>query len=147
MSAPFHELARNVLPNLTAENYRITSPTSWRTNCIAWAVGISDSWWWPAPGRFWPPNVPREESLDAFVAALGSRGFSSCSSCEIEVGQEKIALYSTGTIPTHAARQLATGWWTSKLGPSFDIEHASLDALAGGVYGDPVAFLRRRVAT
>ena len=69
--------------------------------------------------------MPREESLDAFVAALASRGFSSCSSCEIEVGQEKIALYSTGTIPTHAARQLATGWWTSKLGPSFDIEHAA----------------------
>jgi hypothetical protein len=147
MSAPFHELVRDVLPNLSVENYRITSPTSWQYNCIAWAVGISDSWWWPVPGRFWPPDVPREETLDAFIAALGSRGFSSCSSSEFELGLEKIALYSMGTVPTHAARQLSNGWWTSKLGPSFDIEHGNLEALAGGVYGDPVAFLRRAKAT
>jgi hypothetical protein len=146
MSAPFHELARDVLPNLTAENYRITSPASWQYNCIAWAVGISDSWWWPVPGRFWPPDVPREETLEAFVAALGTRGFSACSSAQVEVDLEKIALYSTGTVPTHAARQLANGWWTSKLGPSFDIEHANLEALAGGVYGDPVAFLSRNIS-
>ena len=35
-------------------------------------------------------------------------------------------------VPTHAARQLANGWWTSKLGPSFDIEHIDLNAIAGG---------------
>jgi hypothetical protein len=39
--------------------------------------------------------------------------------------------------------KLSSGWWTSKLRPSFDIEHASLEAVAGGVYGDPVAFLSR----
>ena len=147
MSAPFHELAQNVLPNLTAENYRITSPPSWAYNCIAWAVGLTDLWWWPVPGRYWPPDVLREETLDAFVAALATRGFSPCSSSEVEWGLEKIALYSTGNVPTHAARQLCTGWWTSKLGPSFDVEHSNLEALAGGVYGDPVAFLCRDLAT
>ena len=147
MPAPFHESARNVLPNLTAENYRITSPASWQYNCIAWAVGVADSWWWPVPGRFWPPDVPREETLEAFVAALGTRGFSPCSSSALEAGLEKIALYAAGTIPTHTARQLSNGWWTSKLGPSFDIEHADLEALAGGVYGIPVAILSRNVVT
>jgi hypothetical protein len=147
MPAPFHDSARHALPNLTAENYRITSPTNWRYNCIAWAVGITDSWWWPAPGRFWPPDVPRDESLEAFIAALATRAFISCSSSEVEVGVEKIALYLAQNVPTHAARQLSNGWWTSKLGPNFDIEHANLEALAGGVYGDPVAFLGRHNAT
>jgi hypothetical protein len=147
MPAPLHELARHLLPNLTVANYRITSPSSWQYNCIAWAVGITDSWWWPVPGRFWPADVAREETLAAFVAALATRGFSTCSFSEVELGLEKIALYSAGDLPTHAARQLSNGWWTSKLGPSFDIEHANLEALAGGIYGDPVAFLGRGIAT
>jgi hypothetical protein len=147
MTAPFHEFARNILPNLTAVNYRITSPASWEYNCIAWAVGISDRWWWPMPGRYWPPDVPREETQDAFLAALGSRGFSRCSSSEVEPGLEKVVLYASGTVPTHAARQISNGWWTSKLGPGFDIEHADPEALAGGVYGEPVAFLFREIAT
>jgi hypothetical protein len=35
MPAPFHELVQHLLPNLTAETYRITSPASWQYNCIA----------------------------------------------------------------------------------------------------------------
>lgn len=147
MPVPFHELARRLLPNLTAENYRITSVPAWEYNCIAWAVGIDDAWWWPSPGRFWPQGVPREETVDAFVAAIGTRGYSDCSSAELESGFEKIALYAQGANPTHAARQLAHGWWTSKLGPSFDIEHATLEAVAGGLYGNPVAILSREAAT
>jgi hypothetical protein len=146
MPIPFHEFARHVLPNLNAGNYRITSPASWEYNCIAWAAGIADVWWWPVPGRFWPPDVPREETLAAFIAALGTRGFSPCATADLELGLEKIVLYATGDIPTHAARQLPSGWWTSKLGPSFDVEHATLEAVAGPVYGDPVTFLSRAIA-
>jgi hypothetical protein len=145
MAAPFHEVIREALPNLTAENYRITSPASWEYNCVAWAVGVTDMWWWPVPGRFWPAQVPREETLEAFLAALGTRGFSSCPTSEVEPGREKIALYAKGDTPTHVARQLSNGWWTSKLGPSFDIEHVDLEALGGGVYGDPVVLLAREV--
>jgi hypothetical protein len=134
------------LPNLTADNYRITSPLSWEYNCIAWAVGLTDSWWWPVPGRFWPADVPRDETLEAVIAAFATRTFSSCSSSTLEAGLEKIAIYAKENVPTHAARQLSNGWWTSKLGPSFDIEHANLAALAGGVYGGPVAFLCRVIA-
>ena len=144
MPPAFHDAARHILPNLTAENYRITSPPSWDYNCIGWAVGDTDVWWWPIPGRFWPDGVPREETLDAFVAALATRGFAPCANSDLETTLEKIALYAVGTIPTHAARQLATGWWTSKLGPSIDIEQVDLQTIAGGVYGTAGAFLARQ---
>jgi hypothetical protein len=147
MTIPLHEIARHVLPNLTVDNYRITSPTTWDYNCLAWAVGVTDAWWWPVPGRFWPPGIPREETLDAVVAAFGTRGFSPCAGADFEAGLEKIALYAAGDIPTHAARQLPNGWWTSKLGPSFDIEHDTPEAVAGGAYGDPVAFLSSGIPT
>jgi hypothetical protein len=84
------------------------------------------------------------KTLEAFVAALGTRGFSTCATSAVEPGHEKIALYAQEATPTHVARQLRNGWWTSKLGPSFDIEHVDLRAVAGGVYGDPVVFLARK---
>ncbi len=147
MPTPFHEFARDALPNLRAHNYRITSPTTWEYNCIAWALGITDAWWWPAPGRYWPENVPREESVEAFLTMFATQRYSSCSSVDVEAGVEKIALYTADSIPTHAARQLANGWWTSKLGPSFDIEHANLEAVGGGVYGASVVILSREALT
>jgi hypothetical protein len=130
---------------LTADNYRITSPASWEYNCIAWAVGLATAWWWPAPGRYWPPDVPHEETIEAFVAALATQRFLPCPTAAMEAGLEKIALYALEGVPTHAARQLLDGWWTSKLGPSFDIEHADPEVVAGGVYGRPMAYLCRKI--
>lgn len=146
MPQPFHETALQYLPNLTAENYRITSPPSWEYNCIAWALKVTNAWWWPVPGRYWPPDVPREETVDAFLAAFATQSFVLCSTPELEAGWDKIALYSLGSVPTHAARQLPDGWWTSKLGPNIDIEHASVHVVAGGVYGNPVVFLSRKIS-
>jgi hypothetical protein len=140
----FHELMSEALPRLTADKYRVTSPAFWNYNCIAWAAGVTEAWWWPVPGRYWPPSVPREESLAAFLAAFATLGYAPCTTAELEPGSEKIALYAVGTTPTHAARQLSSGHWTSKLGPSLDLEHATLDVLAGSVYGDPVVVLSRR---
>lgn len=45
----------------------------------------------------------------------------------------------------HAARQLPTGAWTSKIGNLEDIEHAELDALAGPLYGSPAVVLSRPI--
>jgi hypothetical protein len=142
----FHEQVHQSLPRLTPENYRITSPTSWEYNCIAWAVGVTDAWWWPVPDRYWPPNAPREETVAAFLAVFAAFGYTACPSADLEPGIEKIALYAQGNTPTHAARQLPTGWWTSKLGPNIDIEHATPDDVADGAYGEVVAFLSRRTA-
>lgn len=143
----FHELAQEALPGLTASNYRVTSPATWNYNCIAWAVGVTDAWWWPVPGRYWPADVPREESRAAFLAVFAKLGYSPCATADLEAGVEKIALYAVGEKPSHAARQLASGVWTSKLGPSIDIEHTTLEALAGGVYGELTAVLSRKAAT
>jgi hypothetical protein len=141
----FHEAVRAALPRLTPDNYRLSSPPSLVYNCIAWAAGVTDAWWWPIPGRFWPAGSPREETLAAFLAVFATLGYSPCDKSELEPGLEKVALYAKGDTPTHAARQLASGQWTSKLGPNVDIEHATPDAVAGGVYGDVVAILGRKV--
>jgi len=61
----------------------------------------------------------------------------------LESGYEKVALYGSGMFYTHAARQLSTGKWTSKLGREVDIEHDSADDVAGGVYGEVVQIMRR----
>ncbi|MGL6097589.1 MAG: DUF7689 domain-containing protein [Fimbriiglobus sp.] len=64
-------------PGLIASGYRPTSPPDDGYNCIAWAAGEADRWWWPDPFgvSFWPPGVPRAESVEAFVAAYTTLGF------------------------------------------------------------------------
>jgi hypothetical protein len=140
----FHEQVHQALPQLTADNYRITSPATWEYNCMAWAVGATDAWWWPAPGRYWPLHAPCEETVAAFLAVFTALGYAPCFAADLEPDTEKIALYALENTPTHAARQLTTGWWTSKLGPSIDIEHETPDDVSGGVYGQVVALLSRR---
>jgi hypothetical protein len=53
---------------------------------------------------------------------------------------------SSGT-PTHMARQLSNGNWTSKLGDAEDIEHAQLEQLEGDIYGVAYQFLRRKISS
>ena len=42
------------------------------------------------------------------------------------------------------ARQLASGTWTSKLGPDEDISHHTPAALEGALYGTVVVLMKRR---
>lgn len=139
------ELSRD-FPRLTRRNHAVTSPASCEYNCIAWAAAESDRWWWPdAMGvSYWPPTAPREETLRAFESAYGSLGYRRCDTGELEPGNEKIAIYADASgAPTHAARQLPDGRWTSKCGRLEDIEH-ELDAFAESNYGEPAVFLKRR---
>ena len=131
------------LPRLTADNYREMSPVDWTYNCIAWAAGVANAWWWPVVGRYWPNSVPREETIAAFLALFATLGFHPIPSPDADLTADCVALYARTDVPTHAARRLANGWWTSKLGPSVDIEHATPDAVAGGIYGEVVAILCR----
>jgi hypothetical protein len=131
-------------PNLRSSGFRITSEATGEYNCIAWSVHDTENWWWPNPlAAFWPEGVPLEETLPAFIEAFRTRGFVPCESFELEHGFEKIAIYvdSQGT-PTHAARQLSNGGWTSKLGPQEDIEH-TLNGLTGPEYGQVAQVLKR----
>ena len=151
-------------PNLSGTDYRVTSPKSQEYNCFAYAVGevarpgkFSDSdvadaerqktdrWWQATPGDrfYWPDGVPQEETLEAYIQAYQTVGYEVCDRDDLEPGWEKVALYiDSENRPTHAARQLANGKWTSKLGWLEDIEH-ELDALRGDRYGVVGQILKR----
>jgi hypothetical protein len=134
-----------VFPGLAGTVYQITSPIDRHYNCIAWAAGESHRWWWPVPyGRYyWPPGVLSSETLEAFSEAFRLLGYEDCDLEILEAGFEKIALFAyPDGFPTHAARQLPTGRWTSKLGELEDIEH-DLHALAGIQYGNVAKVMKR----
>lgn len=118
--------------------YSVTSPETPEYNCIAWAAWDNETWWWPDAQHlyYWPPEIPRTETLEAFVKAFEIFGYTVCNNVTNEEGFEKIAIYidSHGK-PTHAARQLSSGNWTSKLGSLEDIEHKTLGVLTGFSYG------------
>jgi Asp-tRNA(Asn)/Glu-tRNA(Gln) amidotransferase B subunit len=60
--------------------------------------------------------------------------------------KEKIALFvGLDKEVTHAARQLPSGAWTSKLGDWEDIEHKTLSGLESACYGRVARILRRPV--
>ncbi|MGH7498113.1 MAG: DUF7689 domain-containing protein, partial [Gemmatimonadales bacterium] len=128
--------------------YSLTSAADPDYNCIAWAAGDSQRVWWPAPSpyAYWPPNVSLKEAVDAFAAAFATLGYSPCPDGSVEAGYEKVAIFvSKDGKPTHAARQLPGGTWTSKLGKGGeDISH-SLYGLEGGAYGDVALHMKRPI--
>jgi hypothetical protein len=154
MASPSEPLPRRCLrleaafPRLAAAGYTITSPRTADYNCIAFAAGDTNAWWWPLDpdavrsSQYWPADCADDESLDAFRAAFATLGYHPCPDAALEPGFEKVALFAHRQSPTHAARQLPTGRWTSKIGPSYDVEHP-LDALEGTEYGTVALILRR----
>ena len=140
----FDVLLASQFPFLAAEGFTETSPPATGYNCIAWAAGRTDEWWWPAPtGAYsWPDGVPRTETLDSFLLAFQTLGYVECDHGDLELGFEKVALYVAQGKPSHAARQLPGGRWTSKLGKWIDITH-SLRGLVGPTYGQVAAFMKR----
>jgi hypothetical protein len=137
----------SLFPGLRGQPFRITSPRDRAYNCIAWAAGDDRKWWWPDPDGedAWPSGVTRTETVEAFQEAFAALGFAVCAHDLFEVGFEKIALFALDGTPKHAARQLPTGRWSSKLGVREDIEHALHD-LSGAVYGSVVLIMKRPAA-
>ena len=90
-----------------------------------------------------------EETLASFQAVFEGMGYFECESDALEAGYEKIAIFVDDEgVPTHAARQLNSGAWTSKLGDWEDIEHDSLAALENAalmnsLYGAVALVMRR----
>jgi hypothetical protein len=86
-----------VFPGLAGTPYRVTSPRDNDYNCVAWAAGQTRSWWWPGPDlekEYWPPGVPREETLAAFQQAIATLGYLACEGEGTEPGFEKVALFA-----------------------------------------------------
>jgi hypothetical protein len=116
-------------PNLRQSNWKETSRATSRYNCIAWAASSPTHWWEPS-GRnehHWPDSVTKEYTVQSYLQAFATEGYSICDNADPGPDFQKIALYvdSMG-LPCHAARQKLSGVWTSKLGESIDIEHDSL---------------------
>ena len=138
----------NRFPRLAASGYHKCSPVDPTENCIAHAAGAVGEWWEPVDDQVWPDSAPRDYSVAALVAVFRGLGYETCDSDAIEPGWEKVAIYGDDHEYTHAARQdLGSGQWTSKMGREDDIRHDSLDALAGGWYGDVRQIMRRPLAT
>ncbi|MGH9428044.1 MAG: DUF7689 domain-containing protein [Terriglobia bacterium] len=133
-----------LFPRLRSSEHRKVSEQDRSYNCFAWAAGISNLRWEPDPefDWFWPSGVPREYTLDALVSAFQTLGYRPSSSDSLEDGHEKVALYELNGEPAHAARQLSTGAWTSKIGRLEDIEHALSD-LEGDNYGRVFQIMKR----
>jgi hypothetical protein len=143
MTSP--ENIEKFFPNLPIHGYSITSPATPEYNCIAWAADDNEVWWWPDPMNtaYWPPQIQREETIEAFIQAYETLGYVQCCTPDYKEGFEKIAIYEKDGKPTHAARQLINGRWTSKLGELEDIEHHALEGLHGQAYGTVAVFMKR----
>lgn len=122
----------------------LTSPSSVLYNCIAWAANDTNLWWWPDSISYWPTNVPRIQTVDAFIQAFGTLGYEPCDNEQLEPECEKVAIFvDENGEPTHAARQLYNGKWTSKLGQNVDVEHELYCKSVNRLYGRVGIILKR----
>jgi len=140
-------LIPRAFPRLGSEPFQVKSPRTAQYNCIGWAAGDDQNVWWPG-GKYRPNGARPDESVAAFVTAFETRGYERCDSADLESGFQKVALYAdapAGRV-THAARQLADGQWTSKLGAQWDINH-SLEGVCGPcpAYGRAAQILKRKI--
>lgn len=134
----------DLFPKLTDQNHKITSPRKIKYNCIAWAARNTERWW--QPGVYWPVESSRDDhGIGNVVTAFTSLRYKECDDGRLEEGFEKLALYGSAMMYTHAASQLPDGTWTSKLGQLEDITHTTPDAIEGGDYGEVVQFMKRAV--
>jgi len=127
-----------------AGRYTKTSEEDASYNCIAWAAGRNNEYWWPDANGVWP-ITEKKETIECFVNAFLSLGYSELpgDNERLEAGVEKVAIFAIGTEPTHAARQMPNGRWTSKMGVyQEDIEH-EWGAVDGPAYGTVARILRR----
>ena len=142
-----NSIIEKVFPDLSKRGYKITSPIALNYNCIAWAAGVCNIWWEPDPFNqyFWPPSAHRSYSLDSYIEAFKTLNYKISSTENYEEGYEKVALFINDSEQIHAARQLESGHWTSKLGQREDIEHFDLKSIEGEYYGKVAVILKRQI--
>lgn len=122
-------------------NDPVSAPADY--NCIAYAAGDTTKWW----DNVRAPKMVPEWSIDGLQRAFAPLGYEQCPDGELEQGFEKVVFYwkiATGR-PTHGARQLPDGRWTSKCGKEEDIIHNTPECLAGDAYGQPCVYMKRPI--
>jgi len=138
------EKFRKVFPNINTDNFKATSPMDTRYNCIAWAYDRNDIKLWPNCVDYkWVEGVPTPDHISSFIELYKTIGYNVCVDGLLEDTYEKICIYESNKKPTHAARQLPSGKWTSKLGNNIDVEHDEL-SLEGGYYGNISVYMKRK---
>lgn len=135
-------------PNL--KDWHKTSDESRSYNCVAWAADDDTRNWWPSVGgitggNYWPPGVPHERTVAAFIQAFALIGYEPCNDGDPEPDVEKVAIYASAVGVTHTARQMQDGCWTSKLGRDIDITHKTVGDLEDGTYGLVIQYLSRPI--
>ena len=130
-------------PNLASEGFEIVGEPTTEYNCIAYAAGDTEDWWWPDESSYWPPWATLDNRIDSLQEAFAGIGYELCDDSHLEAGYRKVALYEEEGKLQHAAVQMANGAWRSKMGEGPVIEHRSPESLAGGMYGDVHCFMRR----
>ena len=128
-------MADEPFPNLVGVSVKQTSEKTEAYNCIAWAFEDNTRWWWPMRGCYWPIKHFRLSIREAFDQAFEGLGWKELPSGQtVGDSTKRIALYEIAGEPTHAARWLGAGVWTSKLGSDIDLQH-ELGDLDGPLYG------------
>ena len=142
-------------PDLNQTNCKITSDESILYNCVAWAAGINNKYYWPDGSEglnpdfkpVWPKGIPNQEDVESLVAFFETYGYSLCEGPELEEGFLKVAIFVLCGEPTHASRQLPCGKWTSKMGwDGVDIMHVDLHCIEGRLYGKATHYLKKAVS-
>ena len=123
------------LPNIVG-HYEETSKATINYNCLSWAVEITDTFLDPQArcvGYSWPDGAEREWTIAGCRQVLARYGYiEECGDGGFEDECVKVAMYvdEHGT-PTHFARQIHGGKWTSKLGDLIDVVHDNLSCIEG----------------
>lgn len=134
-----------MFPLIFSARWSVESPATREYNCIAFAAGRANRWWWPHVDSYWPVKIT-DNSVGAFVDAFCFMGYEACATGDLDTGWEKVAIYQIQGASKHMARQLPSGRWVSKIGKYVDIEHDTVDQLNSVTYGYVARYLRRRLA-
>ena len=141
-------------PHLKSSSFEVKSPSDRRYNCVGWVAGDNTKIWSPAVavggkmlgGYYWPDYAPMLPTVTAVEAVFEHEGYvrTAVGDTAVEAGVHKIAIfgYDSMGLVTHAARQCASGLWTSKMGDCADIEHTLRD-IEGGIFGEVRSVMRK----
>ncbi|KAB2922014.1 MAG: hypothetical protein F9K22_12665 [Bacteroidetes bacterium] len=131
-------------PNLYDTSYRETSLETIEYNCAAFAIGrtdiVVDSY-----GYWWPDDLVRDHKIESYAEFFKKYGFIETANGDLELGFDKICLFADGGgLFTHVAIQQSSGYWKSKMGDYEDIEHYTVNAVSGRLYGSPQIYMKRK---
>ncbi len=75
-------------PQLVSNQWRATSEIDPAYNCVAFALRDTKQFWDPGcigvRGYYWPPGVPREDTIQAWTKIFIIHGFEHCETGELE---------------------------------------------------------------